>query len=133
MLLDSTALGLSQVSIAEPGRLVFLSGQTATPRGGGEIPTGLGDQARIVSSNLAAALAHLSASPHDVVVMRLYVVGATTDRFEEAWAPIRDMLAGAMPSMTGIGVQALWTAALQLEVEMMVRLPDADEQVRDRS
>lgn len=122
-LLDSTSLGLSQISVAEPGRLAFVSGQTATPRDRGAIPPTLAEQSRVVARNLQAALAALSASPRDVTMLRVNVVDATTERFEEAWAPIRDMLAGERPSMTGIGVQALWTPELQLEVEMVVRLP----------
>lgn len=122
-LLDSTSLGLSQISVAEPGRLAFVSGQTATPRDRGAIPSTLAEQSQVVACNLQAALAALSASPSDVVALRVNVVGGTTERFEEAWAPIRDMLAGERPSMTGIGVQALWTPELQLEVEMVVRLP----------
>ncbi len=122
-LLDSTEIGLSQISVAEPGRTAFLSGQTATPRDRGAIPRDLAGQARVVAGNLAAALKELGASPRDVVLLRVYVVGATTDRFMEAWSPIRDMLIGAKPTMTGIGVQALWTPEMQLEVEMVVRVP----------
>lgn len=124
MLLDSTEIGYSQISITDAGRMAFLSGQTATPRDRGEIPSALADQARVVAGNLAAALEDVGASRQDVVLLRMYVVGATTDRFEEAWSPIRDMLDGVQPSVTGIGVQALWTPALQLEVEMAFRLPD---------
>lgn len=120
---DSTAIGLSQISVAEPGRMAFLSGQTATPRDRGAIPHDLAGQARIIADNLAAALNDLGAGPRDVVLLRVYLVGATTDRFMEAWSPIREMLGGALPSMTGIGVQALWTPELQLEVEMVVRVP----------
>lgn len=122
-LLDATSIGLSQISVAAAGRLAFLSGQTATKREGGVASRDLADQARVVAANLAAALAELGAAPRDVVTMRVYVVGATTERFMEAWSPIREMLGGEMPSMTGIGVQALWTPELQLEVEMVVRLP----------
>ena len=122
-LLDATEIGLSQISIVEPGRLAFLSGQTATPRDRSAIPSDLASQARVVAGNLASALKDLGASPRDVVLLRLYVVDSTTDRFGEAWAPIRAMLDGVLPSMTGVGVQALWTSALQLEVEMVVRVP----------
>lgn len=122
-LLDSTALGLSQISIAEPGQLAFVSGQTATPRDGGAVPGELAVQAQVVADNLAAALKELGASPRDVVLLRMHVVAATTDRFLEAWSPIREMLDGALPSVTGLGVQALWTPELQLEVEMVVRVP----------
>lgn len=122
-LLDSTGLGNSQISVAEAGRLAFLSGQTATRRDGAAIPDDLAGQAQLVAGHLAAALKDLGASPRDVVLLRVYVVNATTDRFMEAWSPIKAMLAGEMPSVTGIGVQALWTSELQLEVEMVVRVP----------
>lgn len=122
-LLDATDLGLSQISLAQPGGLAFVSGQTATPRDRGTIPSGLAAQAKAVAENLGAALRELGASSRDVVLLRLYVVEATTDRFMEAWSPIRDMLSGEQPSMTGIGVAALWTSTLQLEVEMVVRVP----------
>ena len=56
-------------------------------------------------------------------MLRVYVVDATTDRFLEAMAPIKEMLGGEMPSVTTIGVQALFTPELQLEVEMVVRVP----------
>ena len=122
-LLDATAIGLSQISVAPASRLAFLSGQTATPRDRGALPSDLASQGRIVADNLAAALEDLGASPGDVVLLRVYLVDATTQRFLEAWSPIREMLGGEMPSMTGIGVQALWTPELQLEVEMVVRVP----------
>lgn len=122
-LLDATSIDLSQISVAGASRLAFLSGQTATPRDRGEVPDDIADQGRMVAINLAAALDDLGASPSDIVLLRVYVVDATTDRFLKAWSPIREMLGGEMPSMTGIGVQALWTPALQLEVEMVVRVP----------
>ena len=122
-MLDATAIGNSQISVAEAGRLAFIAGQTATPRDGGPVPRDLASQARIVATQLTAALQELKASPHDVIAFRMYVVDATTDRFEEAWSPIHEMLDGEMPSGTAIGVQALWTPELQLEVEMVVRVP----------
>lgn len=122
-LLDSRDLGLSQIGIVDAGRLAFVSGQTATPRDRGAIPDDLGAQAVLVAGNLAVALREIGAAPRDVATLRVYVVDATTERFEAAWSPIRDMLDGALPSMTGIGVQALWTPAVQLEVEMTVRVP----------
>lgn len=122
-LLDATAIGNSQISVAEPGRLAFIAGQTATSRNGEPVPNDLAGQARVVASQLAAALRELGASPRDVVAFRMYVVNATEDRFKEAWGPIHEMLEGEMPSGTAIGVQALWTQELQLEVEMTVRVP----------
>lgn len=122
-LLDATAIGNSQISVVEPGRLAFVAGQTATRRDGGPVPTDLAGQARVVATQLAAALDELGASARDVIAFRLYLVNATTERFEEAWSRIHEILHGEMPSATAIGVQALWTPELQLEVEMTVRVP----------
>ena len=122
-MLDATDIGNSQISVAEAGRLAFIAGQTATRRDGGPVPHDLASQARMVATQLAAALQELGDSPRDVVTFRMYLVDASTDRFEEAWSPIHEMLQGEMPSATAIGVQALWTPELQLEVEMTVRLP----------
>ena len=122
-MLDATAIGNSQISIAEAGRLAFVAGQTATPRDGGPVPGDLKSQARVVATQLTAALRELKASARDVIAFRMYVVNATADRFEEAWSPIHEVFGGEMPSGTAIGVQALWTPDLQLEVEMVVRVP----------
>ncbi len=122
-MLDATAIGNSQISVVEAGRLAFVAGQTATSRDGGPVASNLGSQARIVATQLKAALEELKASARDVVAFRMFVVNATTDRFEEAWSPIHEVFDGEMPSGTAIGVQALWTPDLQLEVEMVVRVP----------
>ena len=65
----------------------------------------------------------MGASASDVVMVRLYVVNATTERFQQALAPLRDTFSGDKPSITTIGVQALFTPDYQLEVEMVVRVP----------
>lgn len=122
-MLDATKIGNSQISVVEAGRLAFVAGQTATRRDGGPVPDDLPGQARMVAAQLAAALAELGASPADVAAFRLYVVGASEERFEQAWAPIQEMFRGEMPSGTAVGVQALWTKELQMEVEMVVRVP----------
>lgn len=121
-MLDATEIGNSQISVSDGGRLAFIAGQTATRRDGGAVPTDLPSQAQFVAGQLAAALTELGATPKDVVAFRMYVVNATTDRFQEAWEPIHAMLHGEMPSGTAIGVQALWTPELQLEVEMVVQV-----------
>lgn len=121
---NMSAGGFAQISVAEPGRLAFLSGQVAgAPDGAASIPLDLAGQAHIVSANLKKVLTELGASPDDVVMVRLYVVNATTDRFQQALTALKDTFTGGKPSITTIGVQALYTPAYQLEVEMVVRLP----------
>ncbi|WP_426442149.1 RidA family protein [Bradyrhizobium genosp. P] len=120
---DMSAGGVAQISVAESGRLAFLSGQVAGAPDGAPMLPDLTAQAHIVAANLKKALIELGASPDDVVMVRLYVVNATTDRFQQALTALRDTFNGGKPSVTTIGVQALYTPDYQLEVEMVVRVP----------
>ena len=120
---DMAANGFSQISVAEPGRLAFLSGQVASQPDGAALPSDVSGQARSATASLAAALEHLDASARDIVMLRIYVVDATTERFGQVLAEIRKMLGSEMPSVTTIGVQALFTPEILVEVEMVVRVP----------
>ena len=121
---DSTALGYSQLSVTEPGRLAFVSGQVAA-RPGVETPPGsLAEQMDLVIDNLRGALAALNARPGDIVMMRIYLVDLTPERLETGIVPLMGFLDGAQPSVTGIGVSALAGPGLEVEVEMVVRVPD---------
>ena len=117
------ALGYSHISVAEPGRIAFLSGQIAATPGGGEVPADLAGQASVATASLAAALADLGASARDIVMLRVYVVNATSEAFGQALAPLRVLLGDVMPSITTIGVQALYKPEIKVEIEMVVRLP----------
>ena len=120
---NMASLGWSHISVAEPGRLAFLSGQIAMTPGRAEVPEDLASQARLATASLAAALEDLEASPQDVVMLRVYVVNATGDAFGQAVAPLRELLGDARPSITTIGVQALYKPEIKVEIEMVVRLP----------
>lgn len=120
---DMTANGFSQISVAEPGRLAFLSGQIAAPPEGTAMPDDVAGQAGLAAANLAAALRELQATARDIVMLRLYLVEATTQRFQDALSALRDMLGAEMPSITTIGVTALFTPKLLIEIEMVVRVP----------
>ncbi|REE07231.1 enamine deaminase RidA (YjgF/YER057c/UK114 family) [Paraburkholderia sp. BL27I4N3] len=120
---DMSAGGFAQISVADPGRLAFLSGQVGGAPDGEHLPPDLTSQAYIVAANLKKALTELGASANDVVMVRLYVVNATTGRFQQALTALRDTFSGGKPSITTIGVQALYTPDYQLEVEMVVRVP----------
>ena len=120
---DMSAGGFSQISLAEAGRLAFLSGQVAGAPDGAPMPPDLPSQAQIVAANLKKTLTELGASANDIVMVRVYVVNATTDRFQQALTALRDAFIGGKPSITTIGVQALYTPGYQLEVEMVVRVP----------
>ncbi|MBS8225476.1 RidA family protein [Vannielia litorea] len=121
---DAGAMGYSQISVVEPGRMAFVSGQVATQADGAEPPESLLAQTRLAASNARAALEALGAGPQDIAMLRIYAVDLTPARLAEAYPEITAFLAGARPSVTGIGVAALAAPNLQIELEMVVRLPD---------
>ena len=120
---DMASAGFSHISVAEPGRLAFLSGQIAGKPGSEDVPDELVGQAKLATASLAAALKELEASAQDIVMLRVYVVNATTEAFQQVLPALRELLGDAMPSITTIGVQALYTPEIQVEIEMTVRLP----------
>ena len=120
---NMASLGWSHISVAEPGRLAFLSGQIASTPGSEGVPEDLAGQAKLATASLAAALKELEASPQDIVMLRVYVVNATSEAFGQAVTPLRELLGDVMPSITTIGVQALYTPEIKVEIEMVVRLP----------
>lgn len=114
----------SQISVVEPGRMAYVSGQVAWRPGGEPVPAGLAEQMRIVAINAKAALDAVGASPRDVVIARVYVVDLTPERLEALMPPFLATFDGAQPCVTGIGVAALAAPDLQVELELVVRLPD---------
>lgn len=120
---DMGALGFSHISVAELGRLAFLSGQIAATPGRENVSEDLAGQAKLATASLAAALKELEASPQDIVMLRVYVVNATSEAFGQAVAPLHELLGDVMPSITTIGVQALYKPEIKVEIEMVVRLP----------
>ena len=120
---DMASLGWSHISVAEPGRLAFLSGQIASTPGSEGVPEDLAGQAKLATASLGAALKELKASAQDIVMLRVYVVNATMEAFGQAIGPLRELVGEAMPSITTIGVQALYKPEIKVEIEMVVRLP----------
>jgi len=120
---NMASLGWSHISVVEPGRLAFVSGQIAVTPGSTDVPEDLASQAKLATASLTAALKELEASPQDIVMLRVYVVNATSEAFGQAVTPLRELLGDAMPSITTIGVQALYKPEIKVEIEMVVRLP----------
>jgi len=120
---DMASLGYSHISIAEPGGLAFLSAQIARNPGSEDVPEDLAGQAKVVTASLAAALKDLDASAQDIVMVRVYVVNATTEAFQQVLPALRELLGDAMSSITTIGVQALYTPEIKVEIEMVVCVP----------
>jgi enamine deaminase RidA (YjgF/YER057c/UK114 family) len=120
---DAGAVGYSQITTVEPGTLAFISGQVAWRPGGEAAPDSLAEQAELVVSNAKAALDAVGASPEDLIMVRVYMVDLTPERQEVLMPHLLAMFEGAQPSLTGIGVAALAGPDLQLEIEMIARLP----------
>lgn len=120
---DAGEVGYSQITVAEPGRLAFVSGQVAWRRDGGPAPGDLAEQAALVVANVKAALDAVGATPRDLVMVRAYLVDLTPERQDVVMPHLLALFDGARPSLTGIGVAALAAPGLQLEVEAVVRLP----------
>ena len=120
---DAGKIGYSQITTVEPSRLAFISGQVALRPDGEPAPDGLTEQAKLVIENAKAALDAVDASSEDLVMIKVYVVDLTPERLEELMPHLLAFFDGAQPSLTGIGVAALAGPDLQLEVEMIVRLP----------
>lgn len=121
---DAGEIGYSQISIVEPGRMAYVSGQVAWLPHGEPVPENLAEQMKMVSKNVKAALDAIGATPHDIVIARVYVVNLTPERLEELMPPFLAAFEGAQPCVTGIGVAALAAPDLQVEMELVVRLPD---------
>ena len=120
---DMASGGYSQISVAEPGRLAFLSGQVAWLPSGGEAPKDVAGQAKVAAANLAASLEELGASGQDIVMLRVYVVDATTEAFQQVQVALDELKGDGRPSITTIGVKALYAPDILVEIEMVVRVP----------
>ncbi|MCR8548004.1 RidA family protein [Salipiger sp. P9] len=120
---DAGRAGYSQISVAPPGRLAFVSGQVAWRRDGGAVPGTLAEQTRVVIENLGHALAALEAGPEQIVQMRAYTTDLSPETLELVMTRLGAFLAGARPSLTGVGVRSLAAPDLLLEVEMVVSVP----------
>lgn len=120
---DSTALGYSQITTVEPGRMAYVSGQVATRPGGEPVPEDLVEQTKIVAANARAALDALGATPEDIVIARIFMTDLNEHALELAFPVLLDMFDGAQPCITGVGVAALAGPNLKIEMELTVRLP----------
>lgn len=121
---NAVEMGYSQITIIEPGRMAYISGQVAWRPNSEPVPDSLVEQMTIVAANAKSALDAIGASPIDVVIARIYMVDLTPERLEALMPPFLATFEGAQPCVTGVGVAALAAPDLQVEMELVVRLPD---------
>ena len=117
-------MGYSQISIVEPGRMAYVSGQVAWRPDGEPVPDDLVEQTKIVATNAKAALVALGATPEDIVIARCFMTDLNPTTLEQVLPPLLEMFDGAQPCVTGVGVAALAAPDLQIELELTVRLPN---------
>lgn len=121
---DATRNHHSQGTLVETGRLAIFSGQIAALKHTDYVPASLREQTAIVCRNLRHCLDSVGASPRDIVSLRAYIVDWTPDKAADVFEPLVAFLEDSMPAMTGVGVSALFSPELRIEIEMTVRVPD---------
>ncbi|WP_018687540.1 RidA family protein [Ahrensia kielensis] len=121
---DAGEMGYSQISIVEPGRMAYISGQVAWRPDGLPVPESLEEQAKIAALNAKAALDAIGANPENIVIARIFMVDLNPDTLNQIFPAILDMFGGAKPCITGVGVASLAAPDLKIEIELTVRLPN---------
>jgi enamine deaminase RidA (YjgF/YER057c/UK114 family) len=120
---DSGGSGYSQISIAESGRLGFISGQVAWRPSREPVSPALSAQAAVAVANARQALVAAGATAADLLHVHVYLVDLTAARLEQVMPHLRALFTGSKPSVTSIGVAALAARELQIEIEMTIRPP----------
>lgn len=118
----------SPVASAIGTRLVLLAGQASVTPAGEVTATDLAGQVHTALQNVAVGVTGAGGSVADVARLTIYVVGWTQEMAEPlfdglARAQASDGFAVPLPPITVIGVQALWTPELLVEIEATAVLP----------
>lgn len=129
-LANGLSVGYSQVTLAQPGRLVFMSGQVGWDTdkrivGDGSFAT----QTAKALDNVRLALQAAGATPKDVVLIRYYIVGLNRERVETMASIVRESHMwdpDNPPVGTVLGVEKLAFEELLIEIEAIAVLPDIE-------
>ncbi len=118
-LFPSLPIGFSQVVVAEGGKTVYLSGQTAWDAnkqivGGND----LGAQTRQALRNVQLGLAAAGGTVADVVSLRLYVVNPQPGDMNAVGEALREFFSDdSPPASTWLGVASLALPEFLIEIE----------------
>ena len=115
---DAGAMGYSQITTCDPGKLIYLSGQVAWTKESTSAPADLGAQAAIAFDNVKKALAAVDATSDNVTTMRIYVVNMSPENMEAIGPAMVGFFGGLAPCVTAIGVTSLAAPDLLIEVEV---------------
>ena len=111
---------------ATGSRLVFISGQVALDKDGNVVGAGdLAKQAEQVFQNLQACLASAGATFADVTKMTTFIVGYQAARDRAVLGAVRQkyLTSANPPASTLLGVQALASPDIMIEIEATAVLP----------
>ena len=118
------APGISHVTIAPPGTVVYVSGQIALSPDFQVIGAGdLGAQTRAAMENVGIALRAAGASWEDVVRRTIYTVHPT--EYEVITAAVEAVQGSTdHPSQTIVGISGLAIDGLLIEIEVTAVIPE---------
>lgn len=110
------------VAVATGSRLVLLAGQAGVTSAGHPTSTDLAGQVRSALHNVVTGVVGAGGGVGDIARLTIYVVGWTPEMAAELFdglsrAQEADGYSAPLPPITVIGVQALWTPELLVEIE----------------
>ena len=119
-----TTPGYHHVTVASPGRTLYLAGQCPLAADGSVVDGDVLAQTDQVAANTAAALAFAGASPSDVVRTVIYVVTDSRPTLAAVWDRLVKSEIGAAftSASTLLGVAQLGYPGQQVELEVTAAL-----------
>ena len=115
---DYLTYGLSHAVAAEGGKTVYLSGQVGWNANSEIVGSDLASQLAQAHENIRRVLAEAGGTVADIVRLNTYVANYRPEDGEVVNAANKKLFSGTMPpSMTLMGVQALYVPEIRCEVE----------------
>ena len=116
---DYLTYGLSHAVVAEGGKTVYLSGQVGWNENSESVGADLASQLAQAHENIRRVLAEAGGTVADIVRLNTYVANYVPEEGEVVNEANRRLFAGlSPPSMTLMGVQALYSPEIRCEVEV---------------
>lgn len=119
-------IGFSHVTVATPGRHVYVAGQTAHQPDGGLRGETMAEQFAAAAANVATALKAADAQPEHIVSLMIYVTDV--DEYLSQLKPIGEAYRAAFgrhyPAMALLGVARLFDDAAKVELVTTAVVPD---------
>lgn len=115
---NSVPFGFTQVVVADPGKMVFISGQTALNKDV-EIPDGMTfeNQLIVTLNNLKHCLKAAGATPSNITMLRVYIVDYEVAYMKYLEENFKDLFGDKFPAQTWVGVKALALPDILIEIE----------------